>query len=101
MWREGELCIDSKSSRANIFLWLPNTKSRYVNDPLPSEEKPTASKEEENEDEENGDEEEFFMMRDLKRRNHRVLLRPTGDTLTLTVDEIEFIKSLKPPYVTL
>lgn len=91
MWEAGELCIDSTSSKTNWFLWLPTSKTNYINDTLPGEAESEGS----------GEDGEFYMMRDLKNKSARILLRPTGDTLSLTVEEIEFIKGLKKPYVTL
>lgn len=89
MWREGELCRDSTSSMNNVFLWLPTAKCAYVNDTI-REDVPDET-----------EDTEYYMMRDLKSKKKRILLRPTGDTLSLTIDEIEFIQSLKKPYVTL
>jgi hypothetical protein len=97
LWQDGELGMDSTSSRSNVYLWLPHVKTSYVNDVLLD-----TSKEDETEKEEDtSDDEEFYMMRDLKSKRNRVLLRPTGDTIVLTVEEIEWIKKLKKPYVTL
>lgn len=97
LWSTQELCRDSKSNADTVHLWIPSHKSKWVNDPMPSDEAKIKTEDED----EDVEEPEFYMMRDLKSKNKRILLRPTGDTLKLTVDEIEFIQSLKKPYVTL
>lgn len=45
--------------------------------------------------------EDLYMMSDTTSKKHRLLLRPDGETVRLSVEEIEFIKGLKEPYVTL
>ncbi len=80
---------NNPANTSRMIVWLPSLQCKYVNDPHPEdmdEEEPV---------------EEFYMMRDMKSKNHRLLLRPTGDTVRLSLEELEFIVSLKKPFVTL
>lgn len=43
----------------------------------------------------------LYMMRDTKSKKHRILLRADGDTVRISLEEIEFIRGLKSPFITL